>query len=736
MAEDISNKGDSIKSVANIVAGSGNTGIPSLEDTNKVVGDASEPAQYNSATELVEHLNQQEDDAATNYLNNNNIVTENNLYDDVKDHFDPVTLAEDPGLMDQIKSVIGSQMDFGKDKLTPKEFFPDIDKPIKVGTYSGKIIGTHNVYVGEGTLLPLSIIQNRNLAQKEAAKKRMEIAKKVRAYASIDAPAALQNQMDDQKNAMIEEYMEKTNGNFHLLADSSNKHARGFQKRREKLNSLNRNLWNSTKRAEQTKKDIKDPSKYVPDDVIDSTMETIAGTLDVEKLLNSPAAYEKWMKNEARNISWENMMKVVDDHLIDSAEKDKLPLLRDKYDLISTDKELQSHYKTIMTGGDYTHKASAYKTFVDTERIEAAVNAIFDNSNIYKGYTEDEKKKRKKDMLEYYTSKLGTQIETDLKSLNLKDSASDGGDGDGGTPGKTPLFTAYNKTWNEVGQEVAGQMNTTWSAAGRTKNTDPKAIQKAKDKTTSYLKEKTGITHKFDKNGRLVGEVPRTEDYNVSKTVGEVNYMVNGKLKSPQNLLNEIWSRKSSVKTGSADERTFIALTGKTIKQAEKEGKAVLNTSNDAFDPITSAKGKINKIERVYQTPTGERDTSGNMIYRDITASDLEDNPNILSAKSTKNKFRVYMQGFHNERIFKAMEKGETGKTLTWQKGDRLTPTGGYTAIMEADMDVEAEVNSFNQLTKSTSGIWEKSEKSGASIAKGGTPPVTPVTPTTQKRTR
>ena len=99
-------------------------------------------------------------------------------------------------------------------------------------------------------------------------------------------------------------------------------------------------------------------------------------------------------------------------------------------------------------------------------------------------------------------------------------------------------------------------------------------LQEAKDKTTSYLKEKTGITHKFDKNGRLVGEVPRTEDYNVSKTVGEVNYMVNGKLKSPQNLLNEIWSRKSSVKTGSADERTFIALTGKTIKKVAVLGGA------------------------------------------------------------------------------------------------------------------------------------------------------------------
>jgi hypothetical protein len=421
------------------------------------------------------------------------------------------------------------------------------------------------------------------------------------------------------------------------------------------------------------------------------------------------------------------MMEVVDSHLIDSEEKDQLPLLRNKYGEITTNQELKEAYKTILSGGDYRHKASAYKKFVDTERIEAAVNAIFDNSNIYKGYTEEEKKKRKEDMLDYYTSKLGTQIETDLKQLSVKDSTSD----DPNAPGnenknKPPLFTGYTKDYNDNKEELNKRIKGAWNKAAE-----------AGDKTVGItaslqaLKELTDITHEIDSKGRIVGKIPKTEDASVDKTVNDVNFLYNGNHYKPQALANELWKSHQTelMNPNSKEFKTFKALTGQSpsiegsanteIKQ-DKNGNIPINRNNSFGYSGVATTGNLTNIERIDRVPVYEngqikKDSNGQIIYQDVTTDYALEHPDYAESPNTKHVYRAYFRPMHNTRMYQDLVDGNDGG-MEWQEGDKLAPTGGADAFQDFDLSVSREVNAMNQLMKSTSGLWEKAKKSGAII--------------------
>lgn len=159
------------------------------------------------------------------------------------------------------------------ERLGVQDYYPNINKDINVGTYSGKYIGSVPIFAAPGARLPMGLYDARKRALVEAAK-----AKQAKIDALMDVP-----ETSFQYDAKFRELA--TNTTFDIL-EKHNFDPDAVMRDRESVAKLNRiqakakEVTGAVAWANDIKTKSTDEKTYQPDEVIELAQKVLSGQID------------------------------------------------------------------------------------------------------------------------------------------------------------------------------------------------------------------------------------------------------------------------------------------------------------------------------------------------------------------------------------------------------------------------------------------------------------------------
>jgi len=290
-------------------------------------------------------------------------------------------------------------------KLTYQDYFPTGGRPIAVGSYSRKTLGSGNIYAAEGFTIPMGMIDARTKAIDDAAKER---AKTVGTFLETQfgqVPEQYQRQMDNMNMDYLQKYGELVDYDYSILLDPSNPISMEFKKEGMRLKAIR----DQANRMETIVNDLfaKDTDKsgayYIDKDTYAAMTAWRQGSRDLEKFSKSG----EFGKIAKELYAYNN--------LVYDAGQVAGKISKDDYDKFLIDpnnitdpkevKKLKDAYKKIASGANQNKRAAAFLTVMDRDRIREMANGLMENRR----YGD----KTLEDVETYLASLFGSQISTD-----------------------------------------------------------------------------------------------------------------------------------------------------------------------------------------------------------------------------------------------------------------------------------------------------------------------------------
>lgn len=292
----------------------------------------------------------------------NVVVDKDNYYNNMRSQVDPLVV----------------------DQLGVQDYYPDINRNIGVGTFTGKRIGSQTVYAGGGVLLPMGLYDARIRALDKTAKDRQAQIDKLKEIP--DVPAQFQSEYSQNFMNTVNSYVDSYKGNYDAL-----KKDRNFQKEMVRLKDLGKELNYTDKYIDGIINTATTNKGWVPKGMLeksyqfksalnDDTPDILSGKKSVTPLVNQIRSYEdgtKWADDFAKqNFKADNMGQTP---LVFKQGSVKTP----------QDEKDYADFVQAVKGRDYDRMITGFKKFYDTSAIDDAVDAAYNAKNLDPATKED-----------------------------------------------------------------------------------------------------------------------------------------------------------------------------------------------------------------------------------------------------------------------------------------------------------------------------------------------------------
>jgi len=511
--------------------------------------------------------------------------------------------------------------------LPAKEQYIQKDQPIRVGQYTGKIIGSVPIFAAPMPLFPANIMKHRKNELAKAAAARRKIANQVGKALQINVPEQFQKEMDDERADLIQRYGELTGNRFDILTDFNNPLSQKFWQEADALHQIDQTVTDGDKLAEDVLKDFgKKGGKYYPDAIVESALNVRGGALNVKELM-TPAGIKKW-RAEQRNLQgYTNMISVLDP-VVDKIQKNIIPMINGgdiKAEDLQTFRDAYASSET----GDKTALFQAIRKFVSEEDIDDAVRVVMENSNVYMGAGDDAiRDKIMNDAYTYVAAMVGEELKTTIQIYDKKrprpTSISIGAKAKEKDTPYGDMRNEWNDHWANAypifAPDVAGGIDATTF----TFNAGGKAAYKNAQRVFADIYNMPVVVDGSGKMKLKINMGAGREKFNIEQDKIEISTgMFNGK--TPYETIEEI-SKKTSFST--ADKGAFQLITGKELTSQSDATSALdvaaktLNVDGGFVNRLNSAPIKVLRQELVL-THNGNDIDAGYIgtIYKNASTS-------------------------------------------------------------------------------------------------------------------
>jgi hypothetical protein len=298
------------------------------------------------------------------------------------------------------------------EKLGLTDYFPTMQQPIAVGSYSRKTLGSGNIYAASGFTLPMGIVDARARAIQKAAKKKAKKNKKLIDSFDVTGAPQLQAEIDDLSNELIDKYYEATGGDLSILKDDRNPITMQFKKDLKKLKTfgmqtkeLNKNI---TAIMDTITKGTEIEKMMIPEALKNKMLKYMEGGNGARELLADPEFYSAISQNVR---SYRQLTHVADVW----ASK----VTKNSYDKMYRADISESQAKDAwakINSGDSALMYAGFKTVFDISKAEAAADQLIASNNNFSGVYGDEKQ-TKESLVSYMMSRMGEQQGMDKQSI-------------------------------------------------------------------------------------------------------------------------------------------------------------------------------------------------------------------------------------------------------------------------------------------------------------------------------
>jgi len=117
------------------------------------------------------------------------------------------------------------------ERLGLQDYYPDINAPLQVGTYSGSIVGSNPIFVAGGGVIPVSIIDARKRALERAAAERIKKGEKLKELILVPSPEQYQDKFHEMGLEIFNEYGDKVGWDYAKLMDMNDPIGKEFNQK-------------------------------------------------------------------------------------------------------------------------------------------------------------------------------------------------------------------------------------------------------------------------------------------------------------------------------------------------------------------------------------------------------------------------------------------------------------------------------------------------------------------------
>lgn len=317
-------------------------------------------------------------------------------------------------LMNMVKGKSPSDFDkqFSDSSILPSsEQFLTANQPVRVGTYSGKVIGNVPIFAAPAALTPTNIIMKRASELDKAAKARAKASQKAMDALKFSTPEQFQKEIDDLTTDVINEYLNKSGGNYYKVTDRSSALGQQYAKDKARLSQIAKTVNAIDSQGREILKKVANGSEDVPTEVFETITSFLSGKgkYSLKSLMSDGG--EKTLTNLRTTLqTYENRNNVIDKYVINKIKPDLIPALQDKWN--SLDEKGKAEFKNLIQQtklkGNQGKVAltSFIEKYYSDEDIRGVVTEVLINSNVYK----KDDKEALEASINYVTSMLGNEI--------------------------------------------------------------------------------------------------------------------------------------------------------------------------------------------------------------------------------------------------------------------------------------------------------------------------------------
>jgi hypothetical protein len=255
------------------------------------------------------------------------------------------------------------------------DYYPDINQPLQVGSYSGSIVGNIPIFTAKGDVLPIGVYDARRRAVQAEATNKKKKAQQFLELANIKAAPQYKQDLDNQTFSLLDEYIKTTNGDVDKLMDLRNPEAKQFWQKYNTLKNVgDQTMW-IQKRSDKLLEYMQDPKAYIPEHVQGLMKDWYEGGFDVNEISNDPKKLKELNKVYNGMKDYDNMTYYVSQN-ISHLEKDKLPM-----DVTSSIQGLPAEqYDDLikkLNMGDNDAFITSYMKYVPDDRLSGFINGMY-----------------------------------------------------------------------------------------------------------------------------------------------------------------------------------------------------------------------------------------------------------------------------------------------------------------------------------------------------------------------
>lgn len=468
------NTGDT--SVYNDIKASADESRKAAANANDALAQASAGAANSAIKKIVEFTNIQDQNP-----NASTQITKNDLFQ-AQDELDNALNSGDPNAY-QYADVLNRFLSNPNvrysepaiEKLGLTEYYPDMGSNIRVGEYSGSIVGKNDIYTAQGGVLPMAIYDARSRALEQAAKERAKNKEKLLEYIDIKAAYPYKQQFNDATVELLNKYGEAVNWDFNKLNPLNSTAGMKFYKDKQKLTALGNTTLELEKQVNKLFEAEKDEKMYISPEQRALMNRFINGQYDIKTLMNNPDKMKEFydIANKAKaydNAHYyvKNAAKELAAHLDENPIQIKGDLSDPK---VASDIDELTHKSSNMS---YDRYVSGLMKYVDDDRVKNLVDAIHSQHNLGIGGNEQQQKEALMKMALAYLPRQ-VQVKQDMQAndnYEIWKAKQDFARED--ERNKTLFTTISNNATNPIFKEqlLNQASNTNLSPADRIKNVD------------------------------------------------------------------------------------------------------------------------------------------------------------------------------------------------------------------------------------------------------------------------
>lgn len=332
------------------------------------------------------------------------------------------------------KSTSDFDKQFSDSSILPSsEQFLTANQPVRVGTYSGKVIGNVPIFAAPAALSPTNIIMKRASQLDKAAKARAKSSKKAMDALKFSTPEQFQKEIDDLTTDVINEYLNKSGGNYYKVTDRSTALGQQYAKDKARLSQIAKTVNAIDSQGREILKKVANGSEDVPTEVFETVTSFLSGKGKYSLKALMEDGGEKTLTNLRTTLqTFENRNNVIDKYVINKIKPNLIPALADTWE--NLDKEGKKDFKNLVqqtklkgNQGKVALTSFIEKYYSDKD-IREVVTEVLTNSNVYR----KDDKEALEASINYVTSMLGNEIRSNTSLTQLyedydpsKDSSND-----------------------------------------------------------------------------------------------------------------------------------------------------------------------------------------------------------------------------------------------------------------------------------------------------------------------